>query len=74
MIKISILLTFFTISFAYAHPNHMTFENVQHNSEQTPGISTHSDKIAHNGMQEKLQHNDIIPCMEQHKTMPCKKK
>ncbi len=73
MIKISILLTFFTISFAYAHPNHMSYESVQHNdADQTLSLFNDSDKMTH--MKEELGHSDIIPCKEQHKTVPCKKK
>jgi len=73
MIKLSILLTFFTISSAYAHPNHMSFENTKHNSEHT-SINADTDKITHNSTQEQSGHNDIIPCTEQHKNTPCKKK
>ena len=73
MFKVSIILTFFTISLAYAHPNHTTFDNIQHNSEQTADISTVSNKMKHNSTNENLGHSDIIPCMEQHKIIPCKK-
>ncbi len=77
MIKLSILFTFFTlftISYAYAHPNHMSFEEVKHNNEHTSTTNTDTDKITHNNTQEQSGHSDIIPCTEQHKNTPCKKK
>lgn len=72
MIKISIILTFFTISLAYAHPNHMTFENTPHD-KQISGVSAETDKLIHNSIEEKSGHSDILPCVEQHKALPCKK-
>jgi hypothetical protein len=72
MIKLSILLTFVLVSFAYAHPNHMSFENVQHDVVQTQGVVTGSDKITH--ADESVKHTDTVPCTEQHKEVPCKKK
>ena len=74
MIRISILLlTFFTISLAYAHPNHMSYEDALHNDEnQSHSIFNDSDKITH--IKEELGHTDTIPCTEQHKAVPCKKK
>ncbi len=72
MIKLSILLTFFLVSFAYAHPNHMSFENVQHDVVQTQGVVTDADKIMH--VEELIKHDDVVPCIEQHKEVPCKKK
>lgn len=74
MIKFSVILSSFTISLAYAHPNHMTHEDVQHNAEQTSAIYRVSEKMAHKSMEEKLGHSEILPCTEQHKEMPCKKK
>jgi len=73
MIRLSILLTFFSISFAYAHPNHMSFEDVQHNDEQTQAVLTNTDKVTYH-KDEKIKHSEIIPCTEQHKIVPCKKK
>lgn len=73
MIKISILVTFFSISFAYAHPNHLSHEDVQHNNvEQAGRLFNASDKMTQRN--EESGHSDIIPCTEQHKTVPCKKK
>ncbi len=74
MIKASIFLVFFTFSSAYAHPVHMTHEGVQHEAEQVSGSLIHTDKIAHDSLQEKTRHSDMIPCTEQHKELPCKKK
>lgn len=71
-----ILLSLLSISVAYAHPNHMTFEDVQHNSMQIKNTFNASDKINHIAVEEKQGHSDTVPCIEQqqHKSVPCKKK
>jgi hypothetical protein len=75
--KLLILLSLFSISLAYAHPNHMTFEVVQHEGEQNKIIKAIPDKLNHTTIEEKYgHHSDTEPCKEQtqHKTIPCKRK
>ncbi len=76
-ISLLILLSLFTVSLANAHPNHMTFEEVQHHKTVSDkNASRISGKLNHtieNG------HNEPTPCAKQviepqHKTIPCKKK
>ena len=69
-----IMFAFFTISFAYSHPNHMSFEEVKHDNEQIHNTSPEPEKMAHRAMEEKSGHSNTIPCTIQHKAMPCKKK
>lgn len=71
-ITLSIIITLVSISFAHAHSNHMSFENVQHDVEQTQDVNNQSSQIRHS-VNEGTKHNDV-PCVEQHKTTPCKKK
>lgn len=70
-ITVLILLVVFSISLAYAHPNHMSFETVKHDEQsQQP----EAEKMTHRAIEEKYGHSDTPPCTEQHKAMPCKKK
>lgn len=74
-IKLLILLSLFSISLAYAHPNHMTFEDIQHNTAQIKSASAIPDKLTHTAIEEKHGHGNAMPCtqQQQHKTVPCKK-
>lgn len=65
------LLVVFSISLAYAHPNHMSFEAVKHDEQSK---QSESEKMTHRVIEEKYGHHDTVPCTEQHKAMPCKKK
>ena len=71
-------LAFFTVYSinAYAHPNHMSFENVQHEAQNSRQTSiNNTDKLLHDNQEHQHRHGDLIPCKEQqHKASPCKKK
>lgn len=70
-----ILLSLFSVSLVYAHPNHMSFEDIQHNTDQIKKTLTELDTLKHKAVDEKHSHKNITPCIEQqHKSMPCKKK
>jgi len=75
-IKLLVLLSLISISSAFAHPNHMSFENVQHNEQQQAYSHSISERLAHTAREEKLKHGDSKPCRQQtqHKAIPCKKK
>ncbi|MCW8929374.1 MAG: hypothetical protein OQL19_03935 [Gammaproteobacteria bacterium] len=74
-IQLVILFSLFSISLAYAHPNHMSFENIQHNTVQIKSTITSQDKL-NQTLIEEHHHSDTVPCVEeqQHKSLPCKKK
>ena len=61
---------------AYAHPNHMSFENIQHETQYNRQTSiNNTDKLLHDSQEQQHRHGDLIPCKEQqHKASPCKKK
>lgn len=75
-IKLLILLSAVSISSAYAHPNHMSFENVQHSETQQKHSHVTAEPLEYSPREEKLKHSDSKPCGQQaqHKTMPCKQK
>ena len=61
--RILTLLCMFCVSSAYAHPNH-----------QAQNLSADVDNLPHETTEEKHGHDEIAPCVEQHKALPCKKK
>ena len=60
---------------AYAHPNHMSFEDILHEVQNSWQSSIHTtDKLLHDSQEQQHKHSDLIPCKEQqHKASPCKK-
>jgi len=74
-VKLIILLSLFSISLAYAHPNHMSFEAVQHQAEQLKDTHDIANQLSHSAV-EKQGHQEVaIPCkQQQHKAAPCKRK
>ena len=68
-----ILISFFFTSLSYAHPNHMSFENITHDQSKIHKLSDDSNVLKQNSMEEKHGRDDIVPCTEHHKTTPCKK-
>ncbi len=74
-VLLAILVSFFMVSSAYAHPNHMTFEQIKHELETLISTSLKTDKMMPYTLQEDYEHNDnIVPCTQEHKATPCKKK
>ncbi|MCU7801467.1 MAG: hypothetical protein KZQ70_15385 [gamma proteobacterium symbiont of Lucinoma myriamae] len=49
----------------------MSFEAVKHDEQNK---QSESEKMTHRVIEEKYGHLDTVPCTEQHKAMPCKKK
>lgn len=78
--KLLMLVSLFSISLvsslAWAHPNHMSFEDVRHSTDQINSVPVIPDKLHHTAIEEKHGHSDAAPCMQQqqHKTVPCKRK
>ncbi|MDX2506451.1 MAG: hypothetical protein QNL62_18510 [Gammaproteobacteria bacterium] len=72
--KFLLLMALFFTSWAQAHPNHMSFEDVRHNGHQVQSTTTKSDNSRMGNREEKYAHNDSVPCVEQHKKVPCKRK
>lgn len=61
---------------SHAHPNHMSFENVEHEAQinQNDQIIK-TDVLLHDTQEQRHKHRDVIPCKDQqHKASPCKKK
>ena len=74
IIRLLALLVLFSASCAYAHPNHMGFEDIQHEQRQSQNKLAAIEKLSHHVVPEKPGHNEIAPCREQHKAMPCERK
>lgn len=74
--RLLMLLSLCSISLAYAHPNHMTFEDIQHNTALIKSASAIPDKLNHAAIEEKHGHSNAMPCtqQQQHKAVPCKRK
>lgn len=73
--KALIFLTLFSASFAYAHPNHMNFEDVLHNETGVNIPASTAHVFHHDTKTEKQGHSSDIPCTEQqHIKTPCKEK
>ena len=71
--KLLILFSLFFTSLACAHPNHMSFEDVQHDINSI-SISVDSDNSVIQIREEEYGHKEFVPCTEQHREVPCKKK
>ena len=70
---LSIVCAVFTISLVYAHPNHLSFEQVRHTTKQVEAVQSNSVQ-SNNYRQEANHHSDVPLCNEQHQKVPCKKK
>ena len=71
--KLLILFSLFFTSLAFAHPNHMSFEDVRHDLNSM-SISVDSANTVIPIREEKHGHKELVPCTEQHREVPCKRK
>lgn len=76
LIQLSVISVSLTASLSYAHPNHMSFEDVKHEPVTVTSTVSSGDKISRHDTEQKTGHSDDpIPCTDQkHKTTPCKEK
>ncbi len=76
LLPITLLCLAFSISSSQAHPNHMSFENIQHETRTDQSTTPiNNDKILYDTQEQQRKHNDVLPCKEQHyKAEPCKNK
>ena len=73
--KVLIILTLFSASLAFAHPNHLSFEKDHHNVIELNIISPADKLFHHDARREKQEHSSDVPCTDkQHKEVPCEEK